>query len=175
MDEQEFKDRCKRLKEVNKVITDLDPAIRESAYSTLEQYVTGKPSQRQKAPKDDPDAKDGEQKDTSNLGRDKFIRAHHNKDDKPSDNVLLIAASHFREYGSEPLSYKEVDKIAANAGLTIPERLPMTFKQAKKAGKKTFKSAGRGKVCPTVHGEKRLKETYNITKGTKRKPTEDND
>ena len=53
MDEQEFKDRCKRLKQVNKVIADLDPTIRESAYGALEQYVTGHPTRRRKPPKED--------------------------------------------------------------------------------------------------------------------------
>src|SRR5207247_1566036 len=43
MDEATFKERVKRLNEINKVVEKLDPAIREQAFALLESYVgTGK-------------------------------------------------------------------------------------------------------------------------------------
>jgi len=85
----------------------------------------------------------------------------------------LIAAWHYREFGVAPFSYKEIKELSDDAGLTIPDRLDMTLRNAQKEGKHSFTSAGRGKMKPTVHGEKRLKDTYHITKGNKKKPTED--
>lgn len=173
MDEQEFKDRCRRLKEVNKVIAALDTAIREPAYAALEPYVTGQPSGKRTPPKHDSDRNGDEQEDTSNLDRDEFILAHHKRDDEPADNALLLTAWHYKEYGSEPFSYAEIKTLANDAGLTTPDRIDMTFKTAKAEGKSSFTPAGRGKVRPTVHGEKRLKDTYNIKKGTKKKTEND--
>ncbi len=41
MKEEEYKERVKKLQEVNGVITKLDPAIREHAFKLLEGYITG--------------------------------------------------------------------------------------------------------------------------------------
>jgi len=59
-------------------------------------------------------------------------------------------------------------------GLTVPQRLDKTLLNAKEKGKALFTRAGRGQFKPTVHGEKYLKEQYSVTKGTQKKPEENN-
>ncbi len=82
---------------------------------------------------------------------------------------MSIAAYHYSQYGKEPISYDEVRQIAGDVGLTIPERVDMTFKSAKEKGKSLFQNSGRGKTKPTVHGETYLKENFSVRKGKKKK------
>jgi hypothetical protein len=86
--------------------------------------------------------------------------------DKPSDNVHLLAADWYQSHGSAPFTLDALKEAAEGAGLTVPERLDMTLKQAAGAGKKLYASAGRGQYEPTVPGELYLKRTYGVTKGT---------
>jgi hypothetical protein len=94
--------------------------------------------------------------------------------DKPSDNVRLIAADLFQQYGSEPFSTEEMKTIAASVGITVPARVDATVIQAAEKGKKLFIRAGRGKFKPTVHGEAYLKTTYGVRKGTRVRTETDN-
>jgi len=169
MDEDQFKDRVKRLQEINKVIEKLDPAIRAEAFSLLSDYATGaeSPHKQQRknggaggkaAPEDDED-------------RETFFSRHEH--DKPSDNADLLAAYHFKEYGSAGFSLAEIRELAAAVGVTVPERIDMTFKQATHDGKKLYQSAGRGMYKPTVHGEAFFKKTYSVSKGRKKKGEEE--
>ena len=89
--------------------------------------------------------------------------------EKPSDNAMSIAAYHYSQYGKEPISFDEVRQIAGDVGVTIPERVDMTFKAAKDKGKSLFQNGGRGKTKPTVHGEAYLKEKFGVKKGKKKK------
>jgi hypothetical protein len=41
MDEKEFSEAVERLKEVNKIVSELDPAIRSQAFVALSRYVSG--------------------------------------------------------------------------------------------------------------------------------------
>ena len=130
MKEEEYEDRVKKLQDVNGVITKLDPAIREHAFKLLEAYITGRKSKQT-----------GEEKDDSNVDNDDGMEAFFSKFDheKPSDNALSIAAYHYSQYGKEPVSYDEVRQIASDVGLTIPERVDMTYKSAKEKGKSLFR------------------------------------
>jgi hypothetical protein len=101
-----------------------------------------------------------------------FSRLNH---DKPADNALAIAAYHYSQYGSAAFTTDEIREIADDVGVTVPERLDMTYVQAKREGKAFFRRAGRGAFRPTVHGESYFKKTYQVTKGTKRKATEQAD
>ena len=55
MDATKFKELVKRLREANKIITKLDPAIRERAFALLEDYVAArdpdKATKRRRGPK----------------------------------------------------------------------------------------------------------------------------
>lgn len=163
MKEEEYNERVKKLQEVNGVITKLDPAIREHAFKLLEGYITGR------KPKQIGKEEDGDNVDTDDDMESFFSRFDH---EKPSDNAMSIAAYHYSQYGKEPISYDEVKQIAGDVGLTIPERVDMTFKAAKDKGKSLFQSGGRGKSKPTVHGETYLKEKFGVKKGKKKKVEE---
>jgi hypothetical protein len=91
-------------------------------------------------------------------------------DGKPHENVNLLAAIWFSEYGSNPFSIEHVREKANSTGLTIPAHPRMTIKQAKEKGKNLYVSAGRGAFKPTVVGEAFFKTTYGIRKGTKAPP-----
>jgi hypothetical protein len=166
MDKALFQERVKRLKEADQVIKLLDPAIRAAAFDLLQPYITGSKQDSPKPPKENRDLSAADTNMMSTL----LAKFDHKK---PSDNVMLIAAYHFSQFGVAPLSFQEVRTIAEGSGLTIPGRLEMTFSSAARSGRKLFSSAGRGQVKPTVQGEQFLKETYGISKGTLPKPNSD--
>jgi len=92
------------------------------------------------------------------------------KNGKPSDNALATAAYHYSQYGSTEFSVEEMRELADDVGVTVPERLDMTYVQAKRNGHRLFRRGGRGAFRPTVHGEAFFKEAYKVSKGTNRKP-----
>ena len=69
---------------------------------------------------------------------------------KPSDYAHLCAAYHFATYGPAAFSLEELKAIAIDAGIILPDRLDMTFKQASRKGKKLFQPAGKGAYRPTA-------------------------
>ena len=89
--------------------------------------------------------------------------------DKPSNNVLLIAAWHYGKYGTSSIRLCEIRAKAKEVGITIPDRPDMTMKAATRKGKSLFIPCGRGEYRPTVHGEKYFKETYQVKKGIGKK------
>lgn len=161
MDKKEFDERVQRLREVAKVIDKLPAEIRNEAFGLLRRYVTGRNTP-------DPGAthKHGEDDVSSGDDTSLFSRFDH---DRPSDNVRLIAAHLFQQYGAEPFSVDEMKAIAADAGITVPARIDMTLRNALENGKRLFVSAGNSKFKPTVHGESRLKDTYHVKKGNKKR------
>jgi len=165
VDSTTFQERVKRLKEVNDVIKDLDPAIRAGALPLLAEYVTGHAIERGK---NDPPAGSGS---GGAAPRDAAHFFANYPDGKPSDYAVLIAAFLYGEYGAEPFSLDEVREIAKSVGLTIPTSLDMTLKAAQRDGKALFQHTGRNEYKPTVHGEVYFKKTYKVTTGTKPKPT----
>lgn len=160
MDDSAFKARVKRLQEISNVIEKLDPAIRLEAFALLRGYATGKDPAKH-------DNADGEDNDED---RESFFAAHPH--DKPADNASLLAAYHFKEYGAEPFSVDEIRELGSDVGVTLPERIDMTYVQAKRDGKNLFKRAGKGMFKPTVHGEAFLKKTYAVSKGRRKRATE---
>jgi hypothetical protein len=171
MESSAFQERVKRLKEVNEVIEQLDPAIREGALSLLAEYVTGEPHKgkggagqelRDIEPHDQPDTVTSE------------LFAKH-PDGKPSDNAVLIAAHLYSQYGAQPFRLDEMRTVADSVGVTIPTSLDMTLRQAQRDGKLLFQHTGRSEFKPTVHGELYFKKTYQVPKGTKQRPAPGNE
>jgi len=162
VDEKEFKTRAGRLEQIAKVLENLPAEVRSDAFDLLKAYVTEHSSgttPKKTHAKDKPPVAD----DTE----EKFFCAF--QQDKPAGNARLIAAYFYREYGVEPFSIDEVRQKATDVGITIPERVDMTFLQAKDKGKNLFARDGMGKFKPTVHGEANLKGTYSVKKGTKKR------
>jgi hypothetical protein len=87
-----------------------------------------------------------------------------------SANAKAIAAHLYREFGAEPFSLDEVRKLAKAGGVTIPERLDMSYLAATSEKKKLFKRAGKGMFRPSIHGQAYFKKTYGVKMGTKKRP-----
>ncbi len=159
MDKQQFQERVKKLKEINKVIESLDPSIKEAGFKLLQSYATGKEKESTNGGDDE-----------SLTNKEKFFTKFSH--DQPADNVFLITAYFYSQYGTSPISIKEIKEVADDVGLTIPNRPDMTLKNAQRDGKSLFTSKTRGSWNPTVHGEKFLKEEYEVRKGRKKKVEE---
>ena len=167
MESGTFHERVKRLKEVNEVIEKLDPAIREGAFSLLASYITGQPHRADGKQQADPATGEGEESEqqmTELFGK--------YPDAKPSENAILIAAWLYSQFGAQPFKLDEMREIAESVGLTIPSSLDMTLKQAQREGKSLFQHSGRSEFKPTVPGELYFKKTYQVPKGTKKRPTQ---
>lgn len=165
MDKKTFEERVQKLREIDTVVKSLDPAIREASFRLLEPYVTGrttiKPPPAQGERKEEPPS-EGE------IDRETFFTKFECK--KPSDNVFLIAAYDYSQFGTAGISSNEVRKLADEVGITVPRRPDATLAQAKRNGKSLFDRTGSGRYKPTVYGEKFFRETYEVSKGTKKKP-----
>lgn len=169
MDEESFKKRVSRLNEVAKVIESLPIEIRALSFPLLEDYVTGNVGASEVLGSGKKLSAPPKAKNCTSKSRDEFLASFDHA--KPSDNVYLLIAALYRDYGSEPFTIRELSSLASDTGVTIPERIDMTLKAATHQGKKLFVGSGiRGYYKPTVHGEQYLKETYEITKGTDKKP-----
>lgn len=164
MDSKTFKDRVARLQEVNGIVSKLDEAIRAEAFSLLKPYVTGEPAQGTRTSANaKPEDKAEAPVDTTDA--EAFFTKH--PDGKPAENVSLIAAYLYSQYGTSPFSIEDVRKTATAAGVTIPERPDMTIRSARRSGKKVFQRSGQNQYKPTVHGEAYFKSQYKVGKGKK--------
>jgi hypothetical protein len=164
LDKKVFSEIGERLIEVNKIIAKLDPSIRIAAFDFLKSYISGGKFTPATEPHK-PLATEASAGDVSDL-----IQKH--GDGKPHQNINLLAAIWFSEFGSSPFSLEHLRERAESTGLTIPASPRMTLKQAKDNGKKLYGPSGRGLFKPTVIGEAFFKTTYGVKKGTKSPPPE---
>src|SRR6266446_5487493 len=125
--------------------------------------ATGRAAAERGGGSEQPEPEGGAENDT----REEFFSAYNHDD--PSDNVRLIAAYLYREHGVASFTTKEVKALAEEVGVTVPERIDMTLKQARKDGKNLFSSPSQGRFKATVHGEAYLKSEYKVKKGRKPK------
>jgi len=89
---------------------------------------------------------------------------------KPADNAKALAAFHYSQYGKASFTTDDIQKLADDGGLTVPDRIDKTLKVAKVKNKALFKQDGRT-FTPTVNGETFFKDTYKVTKGRRPKPS----
>jgi hypothetical protein len=168
MDEKTFKRWAEKLEQIGKLLEKLPSEVRLAAFELLQGYIT------------ETGSKDVEEKKGKEANRIKLKDEWKSKEDffgafthdKPADNVKLIAAYLYHEYGSEPFSTEEVKIISDGVGITISERIDKTLSVSKDKGKKLFTKIGKGKFKPTVHGEAYLKAQYKVKKGTIKRPEE---
>ena len=165
MDEKEFSQLASRLERAGKVLERLPAEVRGKAFEYMHEYVAV--SNSGSATGGDCDVPDGSEIDVS---RNAFFASFDHV--KPADNVKLIAADFYREYGAEAFTAEEVRQAADDVGITVPQRADMTLVQAKSNNKKLFTRAGKGYFKPTVHGEAYLKETYGVRRGTRKRQLE---
>jgi hypothetical protein len=166
MQTEAFKERVKRLQEVNEVVEKLDPAVRAAAFTLLTDYVTGTTTKKPAAvaPETHPDTHTTDDDDD---GADFFAK---HPSGKPAENALTIAAFFYSQYGASPFQLDDIRSTANAVGLTIPDALDMTLKQASRDGKALFQHTGRNQYKPSVNGELYFQKKYEVTKGKKQRP-----
>lgn len=170
MDKKQIEDVKKKLLEINTLISSLNPEIRAAAFDVLAPFYFSQD-------------REPELVELPIKGKKGVVKTEHPADsgaffaafthDKPSDNVHLITAWLYSQYGIFPITRKEIGDFSADVGLTIPDRPDRTMAAAVSEKKKLYKKQGSGWQL-TVHGESYMKQTYNVKKGSKPRPTEDN-
>jgi hypothetical protein len=162
MDEKRIQEVAKKLREMNKVISELEPEIREASFQLLLPYYFADVEQ--------PRGRGAQAVQAGGSDSDEATFFNGFNHDKPADNVDLVVAWLYSQYGAYPVTTKEVRTYANRCGLTIPARPDATMRQAKKDGKKLYQKLGGGFQL-TVHGEAHVKATYQVRKGTQPRPT----
>ena len=155
-----------KLTEINKIILKLDPAIRSPAFGILAPFFF------EETPGGDTVTEGGknEPNKVSTADKEEFFNSFDNN--KPKDNVFLIVAWFYSQYGLFPITRRMLNEEASKAGLIIPERSDNTMRMAKHKGKTLFRQKSSGWQL-TVSGEAFVKETYSVTKGKKPLPSEE--
>jgi hypothetical protein len=156
MNKDSFSELKKRLKEVNSIIKNLDPAIRLTVFDMMRPYVQGslpEPLPEEKKKREAPP----HDKDTKKALKEYYTKFQPNK---PADVAKILAGWIYKTRGSEPFTFKEIGDLSDVLEVTRPARLEMTFKASRHKGKKLFVPAGHGKVKPTVHGANYFKQLF---------------
>ena len=171
MEDEEIQDLKAKLLDINKTIEKLDPAIRAAAFEIMAPYYFTDQSSPSSTPKKTAPTKESAEKsaevDTSSL--ESFLENYEH--DKPKDNVMLLAAWLYSQYGAYPIHAKEIKELSDACGLVVPNRSDNTMRSAKDKGKNLFNQQGKGWKL-TVSGELYLKNTYGVKKGNKSVPSE---
>lgn len=174
MDRHQFEATATRLREVNDILEELDPSIRSEAFTVLRDYVVQDreaptdSTEEQATPSEQGQVDEGYQYLVPPDDAREFLGEH--AGDREADNVKAIAALIYSRYGSASFTPSEVEAIAHEAGITIPDRVDSTLQQSSSAKKKLFSKKKSGVFSPTVHGERFLKREYGVTKGTQKRP-----
>lgn len=164
MDGKDFESTTKTLLDINEVVSKVDPAVRVATFDLLvSRYlsdisITPKPSVVKPKVGQTPEV----QVDTSDLAG--FLGLFDTK--KPSGAVMIMVAWLYSQYGAYPITAKDIKELADSCGIIVPARPDNTMRKAKVDGKSLFVQQGKGWKL-TVSGEVYLRETYQVTKGTK--------
>lgn len=169
MDKKPIEETKKKLLEINAMISDLDPAIRSAAFDILVPLYFADADESRPRQRADKSRKSSGAAEPSDV-LEKFFEEF--TSEKPDDNVHLIAAWLYSQFGVFPITRKDVEDLATSIGLTIPERPDKTMGTAKYNKKSLYHKQNKGWQL-TVHGEGYLKKTYNVKKGNKPRPSED--
>jgi hypothetical protein len=183
MDESSFKERVRRIQEINYVVSKLDPAIRGEAFEMLKGYVTGgdadEPSRkgRQQSATRATNGKQTGRSPTKKVatpkgpivaepveGEDELLEKH--LSDADHENAMLAVAILYARHGRGPFKIAHVAGVAKQYNLNVPARLDMFFKTAKRGDPKSLvmrKLAEGWKIMPS--GEAWLKDTYGVRMG----------
>jgi hypothetical protein len=167
VDKKTFSERVARLEEIAAVLQKLPAEVRSQAFDVLAPYATGGKATSSEKPKPNDSVRKPDDDDPDTERAEFFGAFDH---DKPSDNLKLVAAYLYSQHGSTPFTAEELKTLADDVGITVPERIDMTLRQATVDGKSLFNNPSRGQFKPTVHGEAYMKKQYKVKKGKKPKP-----
>lgn len=189
MDEGHFKERAKRIQEINNVVSKLDPAIREEAFDMLKGYVTGEDvvtpppkqgkasaaggtsgTQTRRSPVKKPTTPKSPVVVEPGESEDELLEKH--LSDADHENAMLAVAILYARHGRGPFKIAHITGVAQQYNLNVPARLDMFFKSAKRGEPKALvirKLADGWKIMPG--GEAWLKETYGVKMGRRPLPS----
>ncbi len=162
MDEQELKRLASRLRQVNDVLTDLDPEIRGEAFALLKDYVTA--SQGEEAEEKPRTRSQTKVNGDPAAGEELLIEKH--LSDADHENALLALAILYQRHGRGPYQQRDVSAVADQYKLNMPKRLDMFFRNATRGDPPTQvirKQADGWKITPG--GETWIKQEYGVNKG----------
>jgi hypothetical protein len=171
LNEDQYKQTVERLRTVNGVIKQLDPALRAEAFEILRPYISqtradeardegaARKTTRRRARRN---GEAGQQ-----LGIDALLDEH--AGDVAAQNGFLIAAIFYAQYGKGPYEVKEFRSFADEHRLLFPEQFNNQVGKAKRDGARVFRKVKDGWQI-TTHGEKWLGEIYSVSRGTQAKP-----
>jgi len=168
MDETRIQEVKEKLIKINEFISSLDVELKSTAVSLLMPLYFEEndlKAMQVKAEADNPD--------DSNLDDEHTFFSSFDHE-KPADNVLMITARLYSQYGVYPITPEEVKNYATRLGITIAPRVDNTLRYAARDEKNLFRQVGRGWE-PTLPGESFFKKTYNVKKGNKPKPVIEED
>lgn len=170
MEKNDFDQIVTKLHEINGVIKELDPAIREQAFDLLLSYVDAKGAKITRKPKDSDETNgSATTEDQPLISEEKaatFLSEY--AVGKPADNVKAIGALIFSEYGSSQFTPADVNRIADETGVMVPDRVDVTLQGASHNKNRLFTKVRSGVYKPTIHGQKYFQEFYGVTKGTRK-------
>lgn len=155
-------DITRRMKEVEQHVLNLDPSVRGEAFAMMRGYILAGQVDANEAA-----ITEGDETTTRPTGTpsslEQFLKTH--ESEKEHGNVLAAAAFWYEQYGTTAFSTSDIRSMADRAGVTVPMRIDKTLGSTKQDGKPLFRRSGR-RFSPTPHGERYLKNTYGVSKGT---------
>lgn len=162
------RDILKRMKEVEKAVLGLDESVRAAAFALMRDYILGGGGSTDVG---DSGGTELKRRVTTPKGASGFFQKH--ESDKDAENVLACAAWWYSQYGNAWFNpNKDLRALADEHGLTVSTRIDMTIRQMKRDDKPLFRQRG-ATYSPTPHGERYLKKTFGVTKGTGKPPAEE--
>jgi len=152
-----------KLSKINEFISTLDVELKTVAVNILlplffDDVEINNPTSKSGIPNNGQNASDDESE---------FFNSFNHE--KPAENVVMIAAWLYSQYGVYPISPDEVKEYATRLGITIAPRVDNTLRQASRDGKNLFRQVGKG-WQPTLPAESFFKELYKVKKGNKPRP-----
>lgn len=180
MDESVFKERVARLREIDAVISRLDPALRADALEMLKPYVTGesvvvsppspgtrRSSGRSRSSSPRPKATTPKQAPlVASPAEDEDALLEQHLSDHDHENAMLALALFYKRHGRGPFSMSYVEAIARQHHLNMPKRLDKFFGRARRGEARVLvvrRQADGWKVTPS--GETWIKATYGVAMG----------
>ena len=173
MNKDEFENVAQRLKEINDVVKGLDESIRPQAFTVLKPYVDARPTNVHEGGRR-PSIENGVDLGEHELLVDPDVAAtflEEHMSEKPSDNVKAIGALIYSVYGNCDFTTSEVNEIAHEVGVEVPDRVDVTLSGASVDKRNLFQKRRSGVYRPTANGRKFFKDEYGVSSpGTAKRP-----
>jgi hypothetical protein len=165
MKEIQFQRTVDRLKKVNEVVKELDPAIRGDAFALLVPYVNAAGGELGDDPEKASANKGSGMKAKGSRPLDEETLVKEFESEKDHENALLAVAILYGRHGKGPFDLALVRAIADAHKLNIPDRPDKTFKVLKRDGSPVLRKQSDGSWKITQGGKNWLRKAYPVKRG----------